>query len=66
MKLDSWRDVVGHKTVFHLEITDADVLEAPLDEVDLAMLRRLPRGIADTLLDLQTIVFRIEQKEGRR
>lgn len=64
MRLESKREIDG-MLLFKLELTQADLVDVPLDQFDLAVLRTPREGIADVLQDLQLIAFRLEQSRGR-
>lgn len=68
MKLEVWEDFSTRNKVYHLELSQVDLEEVPLDNFDRALLRECSgsSSIADALLCLEMIARRLEQLEEKK
>ena len=65
MKYEESIEAATHTRHIHIEIEDSELVFLKLDEFDQAVIDDCKFGtIADKILALQTVAFRLEQQQG--
>ena len=64
LTLESTRDPMQMNTVYILTVPDKDRVRVKFDALDAALMDRPDGSVADELLRLQVLAFRIEQQAG--